>query len=129
MDIRVKRLIEAMNLREISQVELSEKTGITKGAISSYVSGRYFPKQENLYLISKALNVDPSFLMGLDVDLNGKELKLAQEQSDEEKEIEALKEELHKNPELRILMSTSKNVTKESLQALINIAQNMKEKD
>ena len=64
MDIRTQRLNEAFNASGLTQTELCNKTGITKGAISSYLSGRYFPKQKTIELLSDALNVSIPYLMG-----------------------------------------------------------------
>ncbi len=61
------RIKEGMELRGLKQADLVEKTGISKGALSSYISGRYSPKQNNIYLIAKALNVSEAWLMGIDV--------------------------------------------------------------
>lgn len=65
-----KRIKEGLELRNMSQQELCNLTGISKGQMSSYVTGRYEPKQNNIYLISKALNVSPTWLMGYDVQKN-----------------------------------------------------------
>lgn len=73
MDTLAKRLVEAMELNDIRQSDLVEKTGINKGAISSYISGRYEPKQRNIYRLSKALNVSEAWLMGLDVPMRRSE--------------------------------------------------------
>nr|WP_304973088.1 S24 family peptidase [uncultured Schaedlerella sp.] len=67
-----ERIKEGMELRGLKQADLVEKTGISKGALSSYISGRYIPKQNNIYLISKALNVSESWLMGNDVPIEKK---------------------------------------------------------
>lgn len=64
-----ERIKEGMSLRNMKQAELVELTGISKGALSSYISGRYEPKQNNIYLIAKALNVNEAWLMGLDCDM------------------------------------------------------------
>lgn len=64
MDIRTQRLNEAFNASGLTQTELCERTGLTKGAISSYLSGRYFPKQKTIERLAKALNVLPEYLMG-----------------------------------------------------------------
>lgn len=63
------RIKEGMEIRGLKQSDLVEKTGISKGALSSYISGRYAPKQNNIYLISKALNISESWLMGNDVPM------------------------------------------------------------
>lgn len=64
---RIQERMRDLNLR---QADLVERTGISKGALSSYISGRYVPKQNNIYLIAKALNVNEAWLMGADVPIN-----------------------------------------------------------
>lgn len=61
-----------MEIRNMKQSEIIEKTGISKGALSSYVSGKYIPKQTNTYKIAQALNVDAAWLMGYDVQMEPK---------------------------------------------------------
>lgn len=63
------RIRKALELRGMKQSELVEKTGIDKGQMSSYLSGRYKPKQTNLNLMAKALSVDEAWLMGYDVPM------------------------------------------------------------
>lgn len=65
------RIKEAMKIRGIKQAELVEKTGIDKGQLSSYLSGKYKPRQRNLNLIAQVLSVDEAWLMGYDVPLEG----------------------------------------------------------
>ena len=63
------RLAKALAIRGMKQSELCEKTKIPKSAISQYLSGLFEPKQDRLYIIAKALNVDPVWLMGFDVPM------------------------------------------------------------
>ena len=67
MDIRTERLNKAFKASGLSQSELCDKADINKGALSSYLSGRYFPKQVALEKLSSVLNVSISYLMGFDV--------------------------------------------------------------
>ncbi len=69
MNTTAKRLKEGMEIRGLKQTDLVEKTGISKGALSSYLSGRYIPKQNNIYLLAKALDVNEAWLMGADVPM------------------------------------------------------------
>lgn len=62
-----ERLREAMTAREKKQVDLVRETGIDKGSISNYLSGRYEPKQEAIYKLAKALDVSEMWLWGYDV--------------------------------------------------------------
>ena len=61
------RLDEAMQLRNIKPVELSEKVGIPKSMVSYYLSGKTKPKADRVYDIAKFLNVSEAWLMGYDV--------------------------------------------------------------
>ena len=63
------RIKEAMHLRNKTQAELCEITGIPKSAMSQYVSGKFAPKQTRIYLLAKALNVNEAWLMGYDVPM------------------------------------------------------------
>lgn len=63
------RLRDAMNIRGIKQVDLVRSTGIDKGSISSYLSGRYEPKQEAIYKMALALDVSEMWLWGYDVPM------------------------------------------------------------
>ena len=64
---RKNRIAEALSLRNMKAVELSEKTGISKSSLSSYISNRWQPKQEALYKMAKALEVSEMWLAGYDV--------------------------------------------------------------
>ena len=63
------RLNTAMSIRNMKQVDLVEKTGLGKSAISQYCSGVYEPKQRALYKLAKALDVSEAWLMGYDVGM------------------------------------------------------------
>lgn len=63
------RIREALEIRNIRQIELSKKSGISKGLINNYLSGYAKPKRENLILLGKALNVSEAWLMGYDVPM------------------------------------------------------------
>lgn len=64
-----ERLREAMELSGKKQVDLVRSTGIDKGSISNYLSGRYEPKQEAIYKLALALNVSEMWLWGYDVPM------------------------------------------------------------
>ena len=69
MDSCAARICKALQIRGMKQVELSERTGIPKSAISQYCAGTFKPKQQRLFLIAKALCVDEAWLLGLDVPM------------------------------------------------------------
>lgn len=70
MDIRTQRLRNAFEQSGLSQTELCEKADINKGAFSSYLSGRYFPKQKSLEKLSTVLGVSIKYLMGIEEDFD-----------------------------------------------------------
>ncbi len=57
------RLNQALTLRNMKPVELSQATGLSKARISQYTNGVYEAKQKALYLIARALNVSEAWLM------------------------------------------------------------------
>ena len=63
------RLQEALDVTGIKPVELSEKTGLSQPLISQYLKGKFKAKQNNLYKIAVALNVNEGWLMGFDVEM------------------------------------------------------------
>ena len=67
MNTIAERIRFAMNVRNVKQVEMVQKTGITKGAFSSYLSGNYNPKKDKLELIADALDININWLMGENV--------------------------------------------------------------
>lgn len=64
------RLRKAMTLRNYKQVDLVEKTGLDKSLISNYLSGKYKAKQDNIYILAKALDVNEAWLMGFDTNID-----------------------------------------------------------
>ena len=76
-----QRLKELMKCRGLRQVDILNKTlpyqkslGIvlSKSHLSNYVNGRSSPDNAKLHLLAKALDVSEPWLMGYDVDANGK---------------------------------------------------------
>ena len=64
------RLRQAMDLRGLRATDLVEKTGIPKGTISYYLSGKTEPKADRLYLLAQVLDVSEAWLLGYDVAMN-----------------------------------------------------------
>ncbi|CCF28068.1 Putative phage repressor [Leuconostoc citreum LBAE E16] len=64
------RLKIAMEYKNIKPADLSKITGIGKSSISQWLSGKYSAKQDKIFIVAKALNVNPSWLIGADVPMN-----------------------------------------------------------
>lgn len=69
MDTIARRLQMALDIRNMKQSDLVETTGIGKSSISTYLSGKYEPKQRNIYKMAKALNINEAWLMDEDVPM------------------------------------------------------------
>lgn len=63
------RLKEAMDYRNIKQVDLVEKTKLDKTLINKYLSGVSNAKQRKLTILAEALNVNEVWLLGYDVSM------------------------------------------------------------
>ena len=57
------RLQKSLANSGMTAAELSEATGISEANISNYINGKYIAKQDKCFLLAKALNVDPGWLM------------------------------------------------------------------
>ncbi len=77
IDTFANRLNTAMRLRNMKASELSEKTGISKSSLSEYINGKYEAKQDGVYLLAKALNINEAWLMGLDVPMERTDFRYA----------------------------------------------------
>lgn len=65
-----ERLKEAMRLTGKKQADLVRETGIDKGSISHYVSGKYEPKDQGIHKLAVALDVAEMWLWGYDVPMD-----------------------------------------------------------
>lgn len=77
------RLRRAMAANNMKAVDLCEKTGIPKSAVSYYLAGKSEPKADRVHLISKVLGVSEAWLLGYDVPM---------ERGDEQKKNDKLAE-------------------------------------
>ena len=64
------RLREALQLRNMKAVDLEEKAGVPRSAISFYLAGKTKPKADRLHIIAQALDVSEIWLLGYDVPMN-----------------------------------------------------------
>lgn len=63
------RLSIAIKQKGITQAELSRRTKIGRNSISDYLKGKYEAKQDNVYLLADALDVNEAWLMGMDAPM------------------------------------------------------------
>lgn len=63
------RLKEALEIRKMRAVDLTERAGVPKSAISFYLAGKSKPKADRLYKIAQALDISEAWLLGYDVPM------------------------------------------------------------
>jgi transcriptional regulator with XRE-family HTH domain len=59
-----------MDAKGKKQADLVRETGLDRGSISSYLSGKYEPKQKAIFKLSKALGVSEAWLLGYEVPMD-----------------------------------------------------------
>ena len=64
-----ERLQKILLEKNMKQADLARATGISKGAISNYVLGRYEPKSDIIQKLANALNCSERWLWGYDVPM------------------------------------------------------------
>lgn len=64
-----QRISKALMIRDIKQSDLCKLANVPKSSLSLYLSGAYEPKQDRIYSMAKALNVNEAWLMGYDVPM------------------------------------------------------------
>lgn len=72
------RLHKAITDKNITASELSRLSGVGKSDISNYLNGVYVAKQDKCYLLAKALDVDPGWLMTGDLPPEDHDTRLDQ---------------------------------------------------
>jgi len=102
---RKNRIGEALSIRGWKQVELVEKTGLSKSAINNWIKQRWQPKQKALMTMAKVLDVSEMWLAGYDVPM---ERPTAQKKSDE---LTQLIIEIKEHEDLKDLFSSICNLT------------------
>ncbi len=64
-----QRLRSGLDIRNMTQTELANRSGISKSSISRYIKGDWEGKQGAVYELAKALYVNEAWLMGYDVPM------------------------------------------------------------
>lgn len=106
----------ALNYYDIKPYELSKRTGVSRAAISQYLSGRMKPKQDRLYVFAQSLHVSPVWLMGYDVPMTPQN---GFETIDFENDIS--QEELSVIKSYRKLDKTQKQVVSDMINGLVKL--------
>lgn len=102
-----ERIKQGLEIQEMTQTQLANKANIDKGQLSSYISGKYKPRQNNIDALARALNVSEAWLMGFDVPMERVSGKTENKQisftSEKSKEILEIYLQLSSNNQQRVL--------------------------
>ncbi len=102
------RLKTAISYRKTTAAEVSRQTGIPTSMLSDYINGKFKPKQDKTYKIAKALDVNPTWLLGYpDTEM------LPEEKNEED-------EKVHKITSKDIFTADGKKITGQEILDLIN---------
>ncbi len=71
-----KKILELLERNNMTQKDLADKTGISKGAISYYISGGRMPKYEHVKKIADVLGTSPEYILNDDNNSSYKNGKL-----------------------------------------------------
>lgn len=71
-----ERLAIALENKNMKPIDLAKATGISRSAISQYLSGDFIPKSSYANMIAEILDVDVLWLLGYDVEVKDHRLTL-----------------------------------------------------
>lgn len=126
MSLLSQRLDALMKKNDINQVELAEKLDVDTSTVGKWLLRKAIPRMGIYQKLSDIFGVPKSFFLE-DEDYSNEDLQNEGYYSDPE--VAKMANDIHKDPELRILFSASKKLRKEDLQAVINIVKAMKKED
>ena len=102
-----KRLTTAMSLANITQQELSDRSGVGKASISQYCNGSHAPSNVSAGKMAKVLGVSPVWLMGFDVPMtDGKSFY-------DDQTIADWAQRTYDDPDMRMLFEMKQKMTPE----------------
>ena len=119
-DTLPNRLRQALLNNDMSQTELAKASGIRASSISDYLTGKYEPKQDKIYLLAKALRVEPAWLMGYDLEGSAYYADPA---------VNEYAEQLRTNPKMRLLFDATKDMSKEDIDYVVDLVNRLKGKE
>ena len=120
----IERLNSILQKRNLSQADLSKMTGIRSSSNSDWLNGKYEPKQDKISIIAEALNVSPVWLIGYDdTSSNQSEGYYVDPETAEYAEM------LRTRPEMRMLFSASRGISKEEMQEAVNYIEFIKSRN
>lgn len=114
MDTFGMRLRAARKELKMTQKALADQVGAKHNSVSDWENDKNMPDPDTIVSLCEVLGVDAGYLLR------------AEPQSESEDELWELREELRRNPDIRMLFSASKGAKKEHIQAAVAILNTLK---
>ena len=111
-----ERYCQLRDSKRLKDSDISRLSGISKSTFSDWKSGRSTPKPDKMQKIADALGVSVSYFYD------------EEEGHYVDPEVIALAQEMATRPELKVLLSASRDVSKEDLEAINQMVLRMAEK-
>lgn len=110
----------------MTQEELAEKVGLKKAAINKYESGVVVNiKRDMIGKLASALETTPTYLMGWEDEPDHPRSPIGTYDD----EILAELQRLHDDPDLRMLLSATRKLSREDVRVMADIARRMHSED
>lgn len=112
-----KRLTEIMEKHNINQVELSKVLNVSESTVGKWLLMKAMPRMGVIQKLADYFNVGKSYFLEESLDYH------------EDPEVAALAEEARTNPDIRILFSAAKDISKENMQKTIDFVNFLKSQE
>lgn len=117
-----ERFSELLQNYGVTAYKVSKETGISQQTLSDWKKGKSTPKIDKLQKIADYFKVPLDYLTGADstrVEAHNEPIYLDDETRD-------IIDSLRTRPEMKVLFSVSRNVTKEDIEATVEILKRMR---
>jgi len=117
----------------MKQVQLSAKTGLSLSLLSQYLSGKFEAKNDNTYILAKALNCTPEYLLGWEdkedtvSPYGDPEANLAYFAN--KPDLLELYMQIHQSDNLKLLFDKTRDLEPKDLEKILNIIKVLEEND
>jgi transcriptional regulator with XRE-family HTH domain len=106
--------------RDLTQKDLADKLGITRGAVGLYEQGKRSPDNEMLSMLADFFEVSTDYLLGRTDNRQNPNDKIKSAISDDPELLEFWNE-LSQREDLQLLFKQTRDLPKEAIQDVINI--------
>lgn len=117
-----ERFVQLLQNYGVTAYKVAKETGISQTTFSDWKSGKSSPKYNKLVKIAEYFDVPVDYLTGDD----GIMAEASNEPVYLDKETRDIIDQLRTRPEMKVLFSVSKNVTKDDIEATVEILKRLR---